>query len=151
MNETEFEDFLRGMRPAEPSLSLEGRIAASLNQAAPVRRPSWLAFAMERLMWAGVGAAALWVIAGVSPVRPFAHKKSADPEAHQVAAAPATDESAVAEVRLPWADEGVKFLDDNTPARVIRRTVIERHPTGVGGAELRVPREDLIVLPVSFR
>ena len=28
MNDSEFENFLRGMKPAVPSLSLEGRIAA---------------------------------------------------------------------------------------------------------------------------
>jgi hypothetical protein len=52
---------------------------------------------------------------------------------------------------VSWSDEGIRFVDDFTPARVLRRTVIERHMAGDGAAEVRVPREDVILLPVALR
>ena len=49
------------------------------------------------------------------------------------------------------ADEGIRFVDELTPARVLRRKVIERHLAGDGAAEVQVPREDVIFLPVALR
>jgi hypothetical protein len=43
------------------------------------------------------------------------------------------------------------FLDDTTPARILRRMVVERHRAPDGRAELRVPRADVILLPVAFQ
>jgi hypothetical protein len=50
-----------------------------------------------------------------------------------------------------WADEGVRFLDDTTPARILRRMVVERHLAPNGQTEVRVPRADVILLPVAFQ
>ena len=147
MNDSEFENLMRGMKPAAPSLSLEGRIAASLPENVPLRRVSFFAWAAERLLWAGAGAAAMWVIVATvfpsfNPVRPVNA-----PSVVQ-AAPPASNMS---EERLPWADEGVQMIGGQTPARLLRRTVVERHQSADGSTELRVPREDVILLPVSFR
>jgi hypothetical protein len=50
-----------------------------------------------------------------------------------------------------WTDEGIRFIDDHTPARVVRRKVIERRMAGDGSAEVCVPREDFIFLPGALR
>jgi hypothetical protein len=50
---------------------------------------------------------------------------------------------------VTWADGGVRFLDDRTPARILRRLAIERHRPAVG-QEFRMPREDIILLPVAL-
>lgn len=60
--------------------------------------------------------------------------------------APAT----VTEEMVTWADGGVRFLDDRTPARILRRLAIERHRPAVG-QEFRMPREDVILLPVALQ
>ena len=55
------------------------------------------------------------------------------------------------EEAVGWSDEGIRFVDEFTPARVLRRTVIERHLADDGHAEVQVPREDVIFLPVALR
>jgi hypothetical protein len=57
----------------------------------------------------------------------------------------------IREEPVSWTDEGIRFIDDHTPARVVRRKVIERRMAGDGSAEVRVPREDFIFLPVALR
>nr|MCS5617376.1 hypothetical protein [Pirellulales bacterium] len=57
----------------------------------------------------------------------------------------------VAEEAIAWSDEGVRFIDGTTPARVLRRSVLERYLADDGRAEVRVPREDFIFLPVALR
>ena len=147
MNDSEFENFLRGMNPAGPALSLEGRIAASLPENTPVRQVSFFSWAAERLLWAGAGAAAMWLIAATI----FPGLKSSRPSNAAPVAAAAAPAPQVTEERLPWADEGVQMIGGQLPARMLRRTVVERHQASDGSAEVRVPREDVIFLPVSFR
>ncbi len=62
---------------------------------------------------------------------------------------PDTTSVAVTEEMVTWADGGVRFLDDRTPARILRRLAIERHRPAVG-QEFRMPREDIILLPVAL-
>jgi hypothetical protein len=56
----------------------------------------------------------------------------------------------VVEEMVTWADGGVRFLDDRTPARILRRLAIERHRPAVG-PEFHVPREDIVLLPVALQ
>lgn len=63
---------------------------------------------------------------------------------------PDTTSVAVSEEMVTWADGGVRFLDDRTPARILRRLAIERHQPAVG-PEFRMPREDVILLPVALQ
>ena len=149
---------LAGLRPAQPGPELRARIAAELTvaercdsfEAAP-RGP--LAAIGERLAWAAAGAVAASlafllaraVPAGREPatVATVAATWPAEPAA--VRTAPVREEP------VGWSDEGIRFVDELTPARVLRRKVIERHMAGDGTAEVRVPREDVIFLPVALR
>lgn len=142
MNESEFENELRGLRPATPSLSLEGRIVSALPSAKKERTP-WSLWLAERLLWTAGGALAAWLVTlRLSP-----------PPAPSVSA-PVFQESAaprVSEEPLAWSDEGVQLVEGGMPARMLRRLVIERHHSADGSAEVRVPREDVILLPVALR
>lgn len=145
MNDPEFETHLRGFRPAAPSASLAGRIAAALPSAAPPR-VSWAAWLAERLFWSAAGAAAAWLLlARVSWSPPSGSPPSAP------VAAPAVAAPRVSEEPMAWSDDGVHFIDGRVPARLLRRIVLERHQSADGLAEVRVPREDVIVLPVALR
>ncbi|HEY2574241.1 MAG TPA: hypothetical protein VGH65_09235 [Verrucomicrobiaceae bacterium] len=140
MNESEFESELRSLRPAAPSPSLEGRMAAALPPVASRRssRGFWLA---ERLLWTAAGALAAWlVLLHVSPSSPaLAQTKTEDPVPR------VSDES------LGWSDDGVQLIDGDTPARMLRRHVMERHQSPDGRTEIRVPREDVFLVPVALR
>jgi hypothetical protein len=63
---------------------------------------------------------------------------------------PDTTSVAVSEEMVTWADGGVRFLADRTPARILRRLAIERRRPAVG-PEFRMPREDVILLPVALQ
>jgi hypothetical protein len=145
---------LAGLRPVRSGPDLRARIAAELRETAsgpaPRRR---LAAIGERLAWAAGGAVAAslaFVLAGAgSGVRdrlPGDTIAGGGPVA-PVAARPLQ----VREEPVSWTDEGIRFIDERTPARVVRRKVIERRMTGDGSAEVCVPREDFIFLPVALR
>lgn len=150
-----FEEDLRRLVPAAPSAALRDRVAARIAAAAgPSVAVGGLRWLGERLAWAASGAlAASLVVATWSGGRTGGEAGAAatgGPMAAGVAtaAAPAV---AVAEEAVAWADEGVQFLDDHTPARILRRLAVERHVPADGGAGFRVPREDLILLPVALQ
>lgn len=146
-----------GLRPAQPGPELRSRIAAELareprDRVAPSpRRP--LGAIGERLAWAAGGAAAAslaFLLAGAVPA-------GREPAAVATVAAtgpaePAADRTLrIREEPSRWSDEGIRFVDEFTPARVLRRSVIERHVADGGAAEVQVPREDVIFLPVALR
>ena len=142
MNESDFENELRGLRPVQPSHSLQGRIAAALPPA-KTPRSSWSVWLVERMLWTAGGAVAVWLLVprAVSSTGP-----APDASAPQVASAPR-----ISEEPLAWSDEGVQLVDGGTPARMLRRLVLERHRSADGSAEVQVPREDVILLPVALR
>jgi hypothetical protein len=146
-----------GLRPVQPGPDLRARVAAELAQPAPgvaMAAPRGghrrLGAIGERLVWAAGGAAAAslaFLLAGAAPVgrEPVTVATVATVE-------PAAPRSArVSEEAVGWSDEGIRFVDEFTPARILRRQVIERHSAGDGTAEVRVPREDVIFLPVALR
>ena len=158
-----FEEDLRRLVPAAPSAALRERISAARALTVTERaRPGgpaaptagglrWLG---ERLAWAAGGAlAASLVVAAWSGGREAAAPVAgvATPVAASVPATSPPPAVAVAEEAVTWADEGVQFLDDRTPARILRRLAVERHVPAAGGAGYRVPREDLILLPVALQ
>jgi hypothetical protein len=53
----------------------------------------------------------------------------------------------VSEEPLAWTDEGVQFIGNEIPARLLRRVSMERHLSD-DGVEVQVPREDVIVVPL---
>ena len=118
---------------------------------APARRPTTGRRLAERLLWA-CGGAAVGAFAASA-----AFMLAAGPVPRSVAlAAPAAAAPAVqppidvTEESVAWADAGVQFIDDRTPARVLRRVAVERHRPA-GGAEYHVPREDVILVPVALQ
>jgi hypothetical protein len=149
---------LGGLRPVQPGGDLRARIAAELarvepcDAAGPPPRRRLRAIG-ERLAWAAGGAVAAslaLLLAGAEFTgrEPTAVARVTAVEPTPVAAA---TPSRVSEDAVSWSDEGIRFVDEFTPARVLRRTVIERHLAGDGAAEVRVPREDVILLPVALR
>ncbi len=162
-----FEAELAALAPAAPTAGLRGRIAEAL-AAAPATRPTPLAMPAvrpaparrlaERLLWACGGAAvgaiaasvAFMLAPGLTP-RSIAPRSVALASPAPVVAAPVVQPPVeVAEESVAWADAGVQFIDDRTPARVLRRVAVERHRPA-GGAEYRVPREDVILVPVALQ
>lgn len=141
MNDPEFENKLRGFRPALPSLSLEGRIAAALPQP-PTARFSFSAWLGERLLWTGGGAVAVWML--LIQFGPGHIKKAEQPASPVVSATRVTEEPAA------WLDGGVQLIGGNTPARLLHRQVIERRQSNDGTVLVQVPREDVILVPVKL-
>lgn len=150
---------LAALEPMTPSAGLLSRIAADLATPPPPARPRGgaVGWTVERLAWAAAGAVAATVAIGL-PAREAGPPTGPLPPAPAALAttAPAPDEPRPVEPRpaeeaVGWADEGVRFLDGGTPARVLRRFVVERHRAADGAAEVRVPREDVIFLPVALR
>ena len=150
MNETDLENELRSLRPAAPSPELARGIAASLEPRVEThllqdRRPSWFAWWVERLMWAGAGATAAVVALAMShQAAPKTANAVAKQDAPPAMAAHASEEP------LAWTDEGVRFIGNQIPAHLLRRVTLERR-VAEDGTEVQVPREDVIVLPVALR
>ena len=161
------DDLLR-LSPRQPSEALRDRVAAALAEplpapvaSSPSSSPSvgwrWLA---ERLAWAGAGAVAATLLAGLfgpratEAVTPIAAPGT--PASPVAAADPAPNppdeqlSEPVAEESLAWSDEGVRYLADGFPARIYRHWVLERHPDP-SGRESFLPREDVFVVPVALR
>ena len=148
---------LAGMGPIEPGFNVRSRIAAELatqshdsfQNASRCR----LAACGERLIWATGGAVAaslVFLLAGTPPVgreQPVVATVHDNTLMEPVAAS----SPQVREEAITWADEGIRFMNASTPTRVVRRSVIERHVATDGFAEVRVPREDVILLPVDLR
>lgn len=171
---TPLEQELVALEPAPPAPGLRERIAAELAASTtPTRGADWPAargqavrVVIERLVWAVGGALAATVILGlpagdVGPAAPGpivvadaaaggAARRPMEPTAAPIQPASPTG-PLLSEQTSRWADEGVRFLDDTTPARVLRRMVVERHRSADGRAEVRVPRADVILLPVAFQ
>lgn len=147
------EAMLAAVAPAAPSADLRRQVAAAL--AAPSgATPSSLRWLGERLLWACGGAAAA-VAASLVFAPSLTPREGPPADAGTTAAAATVPASApapvaVSEEMVTWADVGVRFLDDRTPARVLRRLAIERHRPAVG-PEFRMPREDVILLPVALQ
>ena len=152
---------------AAPGADLQSGGKTSAAGSPPARPGQPVRGVLERLAWAAGGALAATVVLGLpvgGPERPAAPAPVVEAEPAAVVAAdqPAEPPAAPARPLLParplvseepsrWADEGVRFLDDTTPARVLRRMVVERHRAPSGQAEVRVPRADVILLPVAFQ
>jgi hypothetical protein len=151
MNETDLENELRALRPAVPSPDLARRIAASLEPRGSSMHPQaggWPAFSwwVERLLWAGSGAGAALVFAGA--LLPHQHPAKPPQTLAKQKTLPAA-QAQVSEQPLAWTDEGVRFINDEVPARLLRRVTLERHRSADGSVEVQVPREDVIVMPVA--
>lgn len=172
MNESEFEAELRALRPAAPSPTLEKRIAAEMpSHAITVAPPRTIAHAptagvvtrreeastllglLRGLLWAGAGAAVATVILlnrtpQAMPVQPAL----AAAQEENVVVTETPDET-VSEL-IESTDDGLIY-DQDTPARQMRYTYLERHvwtnPRTGAVIEFEVPREDIVLMPVAMQ
>ena len=168
MNPSDLENELRALRPSAPPADLEkaigvelARLASTTPTAGVIARPreSRLARLLGGLCWAMGGAAAA-VIATVylsviktapqtEPVQMASAKRSQS-------AAPSYFEPTESDRELLWAEASdLVYDEDEQPAQVLSYTSIERHvwanPTTGARLEVEVPREDRVLVPISFQ
>lgn len=173
MNESEFENELRALKPAAPSPALGKRIAAQMptqalalapertlarpRSAGVIAKPqpgSTLLALLRGLLWAGAGAAAASAFFLThAPQMPAA---APDAARENIAAAQAAQpEEAVSEL-IASQDEGLIYDRDSAePQRQMRYTWLERriwtNPQTGAVIELEVPREDVVLMPVAMQ
>jgi hypothetical protein len=158
MNEPDFEQQLRAIRPAAPRRAVEERIAAELTIAPRAgtllaRRRAWLDRLLPALGWSGVGAAAAITTMLILNLNGGSTLPSAQEVAAKVAAAAQADVELEHEL-LDVAEAGIVDGSTDGLSRVVRYESVERHRwTDEDGAitVLEVPREDLVFVPVSFQ
>ena len=166
MNESDFENELRALRPVAPSASVEARIAAALvatprairAQTAGVLAPRESAATrfFRGLGWACAGAAA--AVAVVAWLQQPA-KITTAPEPTLTAAlnteAEGFEPDGSERELLDTADDGVVLQEDAEPVRQVRYTYLERYawtnPTTGARVEVEVPREDIYLMPVAMQ
>ena len=130
MNEPDIEQKLRTLIPAEPQRDLEGLIALDLAPAPAAaliegRKPSWLERLLPGLGWSALGASAAVV---------------ADVELEQQL--------------LEVADEGIVEVSSDGPVRQMRYHSLERRQWKDDDGAItvvEVPREDIVLVPVSIQ
>lgn len=160
MNESDFENGLRTLRPAEPSPELEDRIAVALEArllavpAAGVIRQPRIPGAWSRLlhaagwMTAGAGAGVAAMLA-LYPAHPQPAAPAVVPAASLFVPSESTREALASE------DQGTVYGGGDEPSRLVRYTSIERHawtnPATGAWLQVETPREDLVALPVSYQ
>lgn len=163
MNEPEFEDQLRSVRPTAPRRAVEDRIAAELGRTAtagtlqaPAR--SFFSRVLPGLGWSATGAAigiATMLALGLAPERPSQSKSVMVP----LSLAGETTELSEPDMELEHEvldieEQGIVNGTDDGPARLVRYESMERRrwSDGTGAVTvLEVPREDLVLIPVSFQ
>ena len=164
MNESEFENELRALRPLNPPATIEAAIARDL-AAAPYAeegardeaRWSRGGWSVQRLFsslgWALGGAAVASAII-LLPYGPRLAPALPAPVAPSRAAGSFLPTESSREL-LGAEDGGVTYDDNHAPAEVLRYSSIERHvwanPSTGARVEIKVPREDVVLLPVSFQ
>jgi hypothetical protein len=162
MNEPDFEEQLRALRPAAPHRSLEERIEKELSRPAiepsgRLRREprSWLERLLPAIGWCATGAAA--AIVTMLLLHLFdRHIVEITDQPNPVPTPPGAEGRPVAtqgEV-LAAAYEGIYESDEQGPTRVVRYESLERRQwTDDSGAItiVEVPRQDVLRVPVSFQ
>ncbi len=157
MNEPDFENQLRALRPLAPSASLEENIARELTSPRAIatvesrgEAPGFFERIFPGLRWAFAGAAGaaavLLAMGRLQPpsVLPATQSASADFETVEV-----TRDLVAAE------DGGLVYEDEDEPARLVRYTTIERHvwthPGSGARLEVEIPREDVVIVPIAMQ
>jgi hypothetical protein len=168
MKESDLENELRSLRPAQPSAVLEEKIAAELHASPPLaltpsragqrqaagvlaapRTNLWLAL-LHRLGWAAAGATAAVLV--LTARGPLTNPENSTPPA---SLALREDPDASIEEFIDAADEGVVLDADATPQRQMRLTYLERHtwtnPATGTVIEFEIPREDTVWMPLAMQ
>ena len=153
MNEHDIETLLAGLKPQGPSAALSRQVAKELeldrqwmHLPAQAARQSW----WRPLSWSAMGAAAavLAMSAFSGPEVPGA----------SLAAAPAPSVMPVTTIRevVSAQDEGIQYnASSRLPEQRVKLMSVERHawidPRDGAHITLERPREDSVLLPVSFQ
>ena len=166
MNLSDFENELRALPPSaaperlEKAVSAElARTSAPVSAAGIVQRHEGNRF--ERLLsglcWATSGAAVavlatLWL--GTTRSTPAGQTTNQGP--HAIPAEPSYFEPSQLDRQLVSAEAGaVIYGEDQQPAREFRYNSLERHvwanPSTGARVEVQVPRQDIVLVPVSFQ
>jgi negative regulator of sigma E activity len=157
MKDSELETQLRSLRPVEPSLTLEQRIATELAQPAPAptagvahtRETGWAGWLFPRLAWAASGAVAAIVFTQAMP------REDASPQSDGNGSA-STAPLVVQETSevLNMNNEGLTVDAEHGVARIVRLTSIQRRSwVDATGAEITTekPREEFVLVPVTYQ
>ena len=164
MNEPEFEEQLRSIRPAAPRRAVEDRIAAEIGRAAatsgtlPQPAGSFVTRLLPGLGWSAAGAAI-----GIATMLALGLMREDTSQAKQSQTTP-TPAAETADYFEPDFDleheivnvdeQGLVQESDEGLARLVRYESVERRrwSDGKGAVTiLEVPREDLVLVPVSFQ
>lgn len=163
MNEPEFEEQLRAIRPAAPRRAVEDRIAAEIGRVATVgtlQPPARSIFTrlLPGLGWSAAGAAigiATMLALGLTGERPARSKHEATSQTPAATAVELSDSDMELEHEvLDIEEQGIVDGTDAGPSRLVRYESMERRrwSDGTGAVTvLEVPREDLVLIPVSFQ
>jgi hypothetical protein len=154
MNEQELESFLSSLTPARPSATLAQRVDRELEQdmrwaLRPVRRsPRWL----PPMMWTSLGAAAAVAIMSLAQTNVASTSEPAFALARSPSVMPV---STIREV-VDTQNEGIRYNDiSHLPEQHMKIVSLERHawidPRDGAHITVEMPREDSVVLPVSFQ
>jgi hypothetical protein len=154
MNEHELESLLTSLAPARPSAALTQRVNRELEQdmrwalRTPRRTPRWL----PPVLWTSLGAAAAVTLMSLLPA-PVSDTRSTS---FAAAAAPSVlPVSTIREV-VDTQDEGIRYNETSRlPEQHMKIVSLERHawidPRDGAHITIEMPREDSVILPVSFQ
>ena len=164
MNEPEFEKQLRSIRPSAPRRAVEDRIAAEIGRAAatsgtlPQPAGSFVTRLLPGLGWSAAGAAI-----GIATMLALGlmREDSSRLKGAQGAPAPAAETVETFEPAFDLEHEivnvdeqGLVQESEEGLARLVRYESVERRRWSDGKGAitvLEVPREDLVLVPVSFQ
>lgn len=150
MNEHDIESLLTSLSPARPSAALVERVDRELEQdlswaRAPKRKsPTW----WTPVMWSSLGAAAAVLVMSALP----GEEVSTSSLAQNSSVMPV---STIREV-VDAQDQGIQYNDiSRLPEQHVKLVSLERHawidPRDGAHITVELPREDSVVLPVSFQ
>jgi hypothetical protein len=150
MNEHDIESLLTSLSPARPSAALVERVDRELEQdlswaRAPKRKsPTW----WTPVMWSSLGAAAAVLVMSALP----GEEASTSSLAQNSSVMPV---STIREV-VDAQDQGIQYNDiSRLPEQHVKLVSLERHawidPRDGAHITVELPREDSVVLPVSFQ
>src|SRR5262249_15957634 len=134
------------------------------NSSAPVTGPARerraarhsLLGGLERIFWVATGAAAaVAIMHRTSPapanLQPVSHNSFVTKSVAQ--SGTIADKPVVKEEEIALSDEGVRFVQADTPVKKVRRVLMERQswpvPQNGGTVEIEWPRQDYLFVPVS--
>jgi hypothetical protein len=153
MNDQDIESLLKSLTPAKASAALTQSVDRELEQdlswaRTPKRGPSLAWFGP--VMWTSIGAAAAVFVMSAFPT------SSVSTTGPALSQAPAVLPMSTIREVMAAQDEGIRYNDvSRLPEQHVRLVSMERHawidPRDGAQITVEMPREDSVVLPVSFQ